>query len=343
METTTFEELSGKGYKIRPAQMDDLEQAVAMFNACSEAMTGAPEFTVERYRREWLAPGFNLEEDTRLVLTAENQIVGCIEIWTLLDPPVHPWVWARVHPEFEGQGIGTAMMTWGKERAYKAAIRRVPEGIRIAMYSGTIASHAPSKDLLEGFGMDLLRQNLRMQIELSEPLPDPAWPEGIRVRAYRHPDDSEATYRAQIDAFEDHWGYIETPFEQGFQQWLHFNVDQESFNPSLWYLALDGDQIAGIALCQPQADDDPDLGWVEVLGVLRPWRGQGLGLALLHHSFNAFHERGQYGVGLGVDAQSLTGATRLYEKAGMHVERHYSTYELQLRSGRELRKQSLEQ
>ena len=61
------------------------------------------------------------------------------------------------------------------------------------------------------------------------------------------------------------------------------------------------------------------------------WRKRGLGLALLLQAFNEFYQRGDRTVGLGVDAQSLTGATRLYEKAGMHVTRRYDTYEKVIR------------
>jgi hypothetical protein len=40
-------------------------------------------------------------------------------------------------------------------------------------------------------------------------------------------------------------------------------------------------------------------------------------------------------IGLSVDAANLTGATRLYERAGMHVSQEYVSYEKELRSGRE--------
>jgi hypothetical protein len=46
-------------------------------------------------------------------------------------------------------------------------------------------------------------------------------------------------------------------------------------------------------------------------------------------------------IGLGVDADSLTGATRLYEKAGMRVERRYELWEKELRPGIESATQSL--
>ncbi|MEZ4726737.1 MAG: hypothetical protein R3E79_06345 [Caldilineaceae bacterium] len=61
-----------------------------------------------------------------------------------------------------------------------------------------------------------------------------------------------------------------------------------------------------------------------------------LALALLHHAFGEFYRRGVKKVGLGVDASSLTGATRLYEKAGMKPFRQYNTYEKELRPGRDL-------
>ena len=81
------------------------------------------------------------------------------------------------------------------------------------------------------------------------------------------------------------------------------------------------------------------MGWVEELGVRRSWRKKGLGLALLHHSFAEFYRREKHSVGLGVDAENLTGALRLYERAGMHSDpnRRYAVYELELRPGEDLR------
>jgi mycothiol synthase len=64
---------------------------------------------------------------------------------------------------------------------------------------------------------------------------------------------------------------------------------------------------------------------------------------LLQHSFNEFYWRGKRKVGLGVDAQNLTGALRLYENAGMHVHKSFELYEKELRAGTEISVQSLSQ
>jgi ribosomal protein S18 acetylase RimI-like enzyme len=77
------------------------------------------------------------------------------------------------------------------------------------------------------------------------------------------------------------------------------------------------------------------------LGVRRAWRKRGVGLALLQHSFGEFYKRGTRKVGLGVDAQNLTGALKLYEKAGMHVHTAFDLFEKTVRSGREISVESI--
>ena len=190
--------------------------------------------------------------------------------------------------------------------------------------------------------MTMFRHSFQMRIEMDEPPPKPKWPEGIRVRKYNPDEDAEAVYRADDEAFKDHFGYVKEPFEEGFKHFMHFMVNEEGYDPDLWFLAMDGGEIAGVSLCRKWSWEYRDVGWVSSLGVRRPWRKRGLGLALLLHSFNAFYERGKRKVGLGVDASSLTGAVRLYEKAGMHVFRRYDRYEKELRPGVELGTTSVE-
>jgi len=101
-------------------------------------------------------------------------------------------------------------------------------------------------------------------------------------------------------------------------------------------------QPAGMTLNYAVTEDDPEMGWVHTVGVRRPWRRRGLGLALLQTAFCALYKCGKTRAGPGVDADSLTGATRLYERAGMYIERSYLGYELELRPGKTLSKQELE-
>ena len=97
-------------------------------------------------------------------------------------------------------------------------------------------------------------------------------------------------------------------------------VEEPSFDRSLWFVAEQDDEVAGIILSRAP-ENEPGLGWVRVLGVLPEHRRRGLGQALLQHAFAEFARRGFTAVGLGVDAENPTGALRVYERAGMHVER----------------------
>ncbi|MCI0395766.1 MAG: GNAT family N-acetyltransferase [Chloroflexi bacterium] len=320
---------------VRPAEMGDLEAAYELFKAC-----GDPEVSLEHIRSEWLLPTFDLATTTRLVFTPEGQLVGYIEVWDNANPSVRIWVWGRVHPDYEGLGIGSYLMEWAEQRS-RQAIERAPAGSRVVMQAGNHNHNRPGHRLLSDQGMQLIRHSWTMKIELDTSPPAPQWPAGVTVRPMRDEAELRAIVHAVRDSFQDHWGYLPQPFEEEFERWQHFMRQDEHFDPSLWFLAMDGEEIAGVSLCHAHREEDPDMGWVGTLGVRRPWRRQGLGLALLQYSFGEFYRRGKARVGLGVDAGSLTGATRLYQKAGMHVARQFDLYEKELRPGKELTTQSL--
>ncbi len=330
-----------EGFTARGATQQDVEPALALYNRWSQSVIGRDEINdAQAIRREWQSPGFDPAEDIRVVFAPDGRMTGYIEVWTTAKPPVHPWIWGRVDPEYQDRGIGSWMLHWAEQRALHA-LPDVPSGVRFAPRVGTFREAEKSKRLFEASGYRHIRSSYHMLIDMELPVPEPEFPEGITLRTFNLETDAEAVYRADNDAFRDHFGYIEMPFEEGFRRFKHFTIELESFDPSLWFLAMDGDQIAGFNLCRPHSYDDPDLGWVGELGVRRPWRKRGIGLALLRHSFNEFYRRGKRKVGLGVDAQNLTGALHLYESAGMHVQQAFDQYEKELRPGLEISVQSL--
>ncbi|MGH2541300.1 MAG: GNAT family N-acetyltransferase [Ardenticatenaceae bacterium] len=322
------------GFTMRPMVEADIEAVVALLNLCSIAEIGAPDFTVEQFANELRIPGIAWELDTRVVYSPDGQLVGYQDILPLKEPPVHPLTWGKVHPDFEGMGIGTALLIWGEARA-RQLMGRAPGDLRVTLRAFALSTHLPTQRLLRSFGMAPIRYYLQMRIELNEAPPVPAWPTGIALRPFDRERDALAVYQALDEAFSDHWGHQEQPPEEGFKQWAHFVFNPENYDPTLWFIATDGDEIAGVSRCHLNLPEDPELGWVAQLAVRRAWRRRGLALALLHHSFDAFYRRGRKRVGLSVDAENLTGAVRLYACAGMHAIRQYDTYEKELRAGRE--------
>jgi mycothiol synthase len=327
-------------FQLRQVTQDDLLAVVELQNICAIDQTGTPDTNPNLILSEWTGPTFDLAASVRIAETVAGQIVGYVEIWDNEPLPVAIWVWGRVHPDFEGLGIGTRLMDWVEERLQQTLVR-VPNELRVVYLAGGLKTHAPTRKFLENREMRLVRYFWRMVISLEEAPPQPVWPSGITIQTLQDKNDLGTLYRAYDDAFQDHWGYVKQPEDEMIIEWQHWISSDEEFDPALWYLLMDGEEIAGFCLCRRREWEDPDMGWVKILGVRRPWRRKGLGLAMLHFAFREFRQRGKLRAGLGVDAGSLTGATRLYEKAGMKVAREFYTYEKELRPGRDISKQSL--
>src|SRR5262249_41638347 len=155
----------------------------------------------------------------------------------------------------------------------------------------------------------------RMVIDLDEPVPEVGDPEGIRIRPFELGRDDRGVYEAFEESFQDHWGHVTRPYEE----WHEHRIGAREFDPSLWLVGGEGDQVHGALAGWVMGGE----GLVGTLGVRRAWRGRGIAFALLTRSFGVFAGRGLPAVSLFVDGQNPTGATRLYEKAGMRVIRQY--------------------
>jgi mycothiol synthase len=165
-----------------------------------------------------------------------------------------------------------------------------------------------------------------METVLDAPPPPPEPPAGITLRAFVPGQDERATFDTAEAAFLDSWERL--PGE--YHRWLG-TTEQERRDPDLWTLAVDDASGAVVGTCLGKIAGTS--GWISSVGVRRPWRGRGLALALLRHNFAAFHGRGIRKVGLNVDAESITGAPRLYARAGMRVTEEYLLYRKELRPG----------
>lgn len=320
--------------KFRPVTMDDIEPVVKLFNAYSRWEVGKDQHKAEDLANDWKTPGFNLETDTQLALNAANEPVAYIEMWDMGEPHVKFHGWGMVLPEYQRMGVGTRLLNWLEDRARRAA-EQAPANARVVLQVGVLSLNESANALLAKRGMEYIRSFYRMQIDFAAPPTRPQLPEGITIRSIE-PGEEHVAIRCAYDSFHDHWGFVEEPFENYLERWMHHLQNDKDYDPSLYFMAMHGNQVAGVSLCYSQITEDPDMGWVGTLGVRKEWRRNGLGLALLQHSFDTLYRRGKPRVGLGVDASSLTGATRLYERAGMVVSRQTNVYEREIRPGIDL-------
>ena len=177
-------------------------------------------------------------------------------------------------------------------------------------------------------GYRIVRHEFRMEIDLDEEPSAPQWPEGIGVHTFESGRDERAVYDAVNESFADMWGHTASPYEE----WAHHMSAEGEFDPTLWWFARVGDEIAAICLGRPQGATRTS-GGSGCSASAGPGAVAGSAQALLLNAFHEFRARGRSKAGLGVDAESTTGAIELY-KAGMRPVRTGNIYDLEVASSR---------
>ena len=297
-----------EGFSVRPPTLNDTEAASAVIEADERRLRGEVQWDVGDLRDWWSQ--VDIERDAWLVET-DGRVVG---VGSLMRRGDKLDGWMTVDPDFTGRGISTVLVGLAEARA------RDLGGPTIKL--GTFAENAAGRSLLEGLGYRDVRHYYEMRIELDGPPPDAAWHPGLRAIPFELAD-ARKLHAAINDAFANEWNFHRRAFEE-FQR---LRLEAPDFDPTLWFVVKDAGEIAAFILCWAKRFGGPHVGLV---GVREPWRRRGLGLALLRHAFGEFHRRGERRVGLGVDAENATGATLLYERAGMHVHFEEVVYEKEL-------------
>lgn len=295
-----------------------------MLNQEARALIGVAVVGIDWVVTPWTAPGADLERDFAVVVSPDGDLAGYLMLEC--DPP-HTLVYSTgaIAIGYHGRGLGGAMLDEIERRA-SALATLAPAGEPVVWHMGVLADEPLVAGLLREHGLEEVRRAWSMTITFDRaPAPPQSIP-GVEIRPMAEGAEG-AVYQCLADAFKDHWG---EPFPSQ-EQWLHRHMTAQQFNPSLWWIACQNRQAVGALVAHADAEEDPGLAYVGALGVRRPARRQGIGEALLRTSFQAFARRGKRGAQLHVDSQSLTGATRLYERVGMTAQPRFATWEKQLR------------
>jgi mycothiol synthase len=284
------------GFRVRPATVGDAAAINELVIASDTSVQGWSDSTETELVEWWRLT--DLETNSFVV---EDESVAGYAVVVPHGETVD--IDGFVHPAKLGRGLGGWLLRRGEER-----VREL--GYTTAL-TWCLAPDLTARGLFERAGFREARRFYRMLVEHDRE-PGPAeWPEGFRVSTLE-PGEERAFHAALEEAFAEEWNHVSEPFEK----WAERRIDVPDFDPTLWFVVRDGGEIAAVLRGDPERGG---AGWVGALGVRRDWRRRGLGLALLQHAFREFYRRGQSRVALGVDAQNPTGATRLYERASMHV------------------------
>jgi mycothiol synthase len=287
-----------EGFRLRGGAEPDIDVAAAIVHAEEEKVRGHSDWGPAEMTMFWRHA--DLHEGTWIVETTDGVPAAFAASMYSGDQTD---CWSAVHPDFSGRGISAALLAQVEERARQRGA--------VTLKAGMFAENAAALELFGRLGFREARHYYQMRIVFDGTPDSPCWPAGIVPSVFRN-EDARAFHAALVEAFAEEWGFHALPFEE----WRRTRVEAHDADTSLWFVAREGGEIAGVARCDPKNHGG---GWIGALGVRKSWRKRGLGLALLRQAFVEFHRRGEAHVGLGVDAENPTGATRLYERAGMQV------------------------
>ena len=249
-----------------------------------------------------------------------DQPVAYCRTTSMWEESSNSWIYGwlmHVHHDLKGKGIDEVLVGWLEDQAV-CNHQNLHAGAN-GMHSVFMPESEQERlNIAISRGYSPERHFINMKRDL-ENLPEHQFPEGIEVRPAM-PSQFRQVWEADVEAFQDHWGATIPP-ESEYQEWMS---NKNFFQPYLWQIAWDGDEIAGMVWNFINLTENEKRGrlrgYTESISVRRPWRGKGIAKALICRSMQMMKALGMTEVALGADSENISGATRLYEGLG------YRTY-----------------
>jgi mycothiol synthase len=292
----------------------DLQPIANLINIC-EVFDKLDESTsVTELREEFTDPALDPDRDLRLWQDDDGALIGFGQLWIPASgAEVDGFLWFKVRPDARDGAIEAEILEWGAERMREVAHER---GVIVKLRSGARSDDSERLALLEEHHFSVSRYFYRMVRPLDELIPEPQFPAGLTLRHLMGVEEVPAWIEMFNQSFIDHWNHHDLTVEQR-QHWL--NDSMYRAERDLIAVAPDN-TFAAFCFCSVNNEENArtgrNEGWINLLGTRRGFRKIGLGRAMLLAGLHRLKADGVDRAMLGVDTDSLTGATRLYESVG---------------------------
>lgn len=302
----------------------DLEAIADLINTCEAVDRLEQGTSISELQQEFNAPSFDRTRDIRLWEDAKGKLIVFARLWISEPAEVTDgWLSFRVHPEARAGDVEAAAIAWGEGRMREIEKQR---GTGVKLRSSTRADECDRISLLTSCGFRAERYFFRMARSLSEPIPEPQFPQGFWLRQVSCEQDAEAWVEMFNQSFIDHWNHHDLTVEK-----FKYNLTKPSYRQDLNLIAVAADgTFAAFCYCEINVEEcdrtGRNEGWITVLGTRRGFRKLGLGRAMLLAGLQRLKAAGVETAILGVDTANPSGALRLYQSAGFHNIRDSISY-----------------
>lgn len=322
------------GYDATVGGDIDIAELTELIIATQTAIDGSSPTTESFVKMLVEAPDIDREHSVLVLRTTGTRVLAGFGLHHDREPHVESITNGWVHPLHNGQGLGDIIVRWGLERA-RTCVASAPIGARVTNRCWASDADTAAAELFESLGYRADRHDIEMELVFDGPVTVAPLPQGITVRTMSGTQDLPIVASVVTEAFRDHYGWVESSPDQAVERWENFR-SMDEWDDDLVFIARAGAEAVGVLVGLASHGAVADAGFIGSLGVVRSWRGMGLARALLTMAFDRYHRAGMRSVVLDVDADSLTGATRLYRSVGMEPVRSETTYLIELRPGIDL-------
>lgn len=322
MSDTSLPDVDGAAW--RPLTPGDAAAMSALQQACFE-VDGGYRITPSEMRDEFDLYGEHADTDSIGAFTADGELVAMA--WNQASSSAATehrfFIFLFVHPDRRGRGVEDTLLEWIARRA-RARSADVADGLPSSLYRyGVYETMTDDLALMGRHGYVPARYFTENARDLAQPIPDHSLPASLQARSWSEAvsADGLAVHNA---SFMDHWGSQPTTAHA----WK--TLENEFFLPGASWVVYDGERPVAYLKSSQYPHDFVDRGrteaWIEGIGTARSHRGRGIASALLTMALLAFRDDGMEFACLGVDAESPTGANRLYERLGFVPEKRWMAF-----------------
>lgn len=305
---------TAQGFIIKHPAIEDAQAITDLVALCDIESIGEPDITLSDVID--ILNSIKIDADAWIALAGDNELIGYGFVEVTGADRMDTCIF--VHPQHKNRGVGSLLLQKVEERAQ--ALARGMEGTKKLMNQVPFTNTA-AKNLVESNGYQFSRLFERMKIELEGQTASSVVPDGISLRTFEPDRDEEALFSLYDETFRDTWGYT----AKDYSKWIAQKKGVD-YDPSLWLMVWKDDLPIGFLMSRMQDDGLV----IDLLGVKREYRKQGIGKALLLHAFGLAYQRNQKTIILYVDTDSLSNANRLYQQAGMRPHSQTAVYKKEL-------------